>query len=95
MPESSDSAGRPVALAAACALIRALPTNVVSVSSGRTYNGDPAWREKLLHLFKLAGVVCRDEDTVRGELAGHSVASFWIATSSVTPFSARSISAFI
>ena len=65
------------------------------VHFGGSDNIDAIGRKKLLHFFQLARVMGRHENTAAVEAARHETAAFWTSTSSVTPFSARSISEFI
>ena len=75
-PESSASAGRPVAAAAARAFSSALPMKVVSVSSGsgrselgRRDHLDAVGRQQLGDLARLAGIVAGDDELRAGEAA--------------------------
>ena len=65
------------------------------VHLGRANNLDTMRRKELLHLLKLAGVVRGNQNAPAVKPSRHAVAAFCAATSSPTPFSARSIRAFI
>ena len=100
-PELSAKAGRPVACAAASALMRALSRKLMPVfvrfrqiEFTRRYGVDAVRRKQFAHLGELAGIMRRDHETA-GDAAmlAHITAIFCKSTSLAMPLRASANSA--